>query len=74
MCGDVSVKYSKFLVTFIISVTILFTISILYIFWKTGEEPTTLIGCWFGTFLAELWALSKIKREKIKNSGDKNVN
>lgn len=58
------------LITFIITSTIIFTIAVLYVFIKTGEEPVTLVGCWFGTFLTELWALSKIKREKIKRGGE----
>ena len=47
-------------------------VAVLYVFLKTGSEPATLIGCWFGTFLTELWAISKIKRDKIKHNGGEN--
>lgn len=56
--------FSKLIVTFVIIINILFTIGTLYIFLRTGNEPTTLIGAWFTFTTVEVWQLAKIKRNK----------
>ena len=56
--------FSKLIVTFVIIINILFTIGTLYIFLRTGNEPTTLIGAWFAFTTVEVWQLAKIKRNK----------
>ena len=56
--------FSKLIVTFVIVINILFTIGTLYIFLKTGNEPTALIGAWFTFTTVEVWQLAKIKRNK----------
>lgn len=58
--------YSKIIVAFVIIINIFFTIGTLYIFLKTGSEPTTLIGAWFTFTTVEVWQLAKIKRSKSK--------
>lgn len=40
-------RFSKIIVALVIILNILFTAAILYIFFKIGNEPVTLIGCWF---------------------------
>jgi hypothetical protein len=60
-------KYSKFIVLFIIIANIIFTGIILYIFFKIGHEPTTLIISWFGFTTGELAVLGGIKAVKEKN-------
>lgn len=60
--------FSKLIVTFVIIINIVFTIGTLYIFLKTGNEPTTLIGAWFTFTTVEVWQLAKIKRNKEKNN------
>lgn len=60
------VQYSKFWVSFIITCNVIFTVAILISFWKTGMEPSTLIGAWFSFTTVELWQLARIKKEKIK--------
>lgn len=55
-------KFSKKIVTLVIALNILFTIAILFVFLKTGNEPMTLVGAWFTFTTVELWSLSKIKR------------
>ena len=59
-------QYSKFWVSFIITCNVIFTIAILISFWKTGMEPSTLIGAWFSFTTVELWQLARIKKEKIR--------
>lgn len=57
--------YSKFIVALVLTLNILFTIAVLYIFLKTSSEPMTLVGCWFAFTTGELWMLSSIKKKKI---------
>ncbi len=40
-------RFSKFIVTLVVILNILFTAAVLYIFMMTGSEPITLIGAWF---------------------------
>ncbi len=67
-------KFSKYLITLLISFTILFIIATFTVFWKTGSEPSTLVGCWFAFLSTELVALSSIKKAKVKKEsvGDEN--
>jgi len=65
-------RFSKFIVTLVILLNILFTAAVLYIFMKTGSEPMTLIGCWFAFTTGELWMLSSIKKSKVKKEGENN--
>lgn len=59
-------RFSKFIVTVVILLNIIFTVAVLYVFLKVGSEPMTLIGCWFGFTTGELWMLSSIKKTKVK--------
>lgn len=59
-------RFSKFIVTLVILLNILFTAAVLYIFMQTGSEPVTLIGCWFAFTTGELWMLSSIKKSDVK--------
>ena len=58
-------KFSKFIVALVIALNVLFTVAVLFIFYKVGTEPTTLIGAWFGFTTIELWALAGIKKREI---------
>lgn len=60
-------QYSKFIVVLIIILNILFTLGVFYVFLRTGNEPAALVGCWFSFTTGELFFLSFIKREKIKD-------
>jgi len=66
--------FSKFIVTVVILLNILFTAAVLYTFLKVGSEPMTLIGCWFAFTTGELWMLSSIKKSKIKKEGENSEN
>jgi ABC-type phosphate transport system permease subunit len=63
-------RFSKFLVTMVILLNILFTVAVLYVFLQTGSEPMTLIGCWFAFTTGELWMLSSIKKTKVRKDGN----
>ena len=69
-------RFSKWIVTAVILLNILFTAAILYVFLKVGSEPMTLIGCWFGFTTGELWMLSSIKKSKVnkKDEGKGEIN
>lgn len=57
-------KFSKFIVTLVILLNVLFTASVLYVFLKVGSEPQFLISAWFTFTTGELWMLSSIKKKK----------
>jgi hypothetical protein len=67
-------RFSKFIVTLVIALNVLFTVAALYVFMKVGSEPVTLIASWFAFTTGELLALAGIKRKEIHagNSGNEN--
>ncbi len=62
-------KFSKAIVALVIALNVFFTVAVLFIFYRTGIEPVTLIGCWFGFTTVELWALAGIKKREIEKNG-----
>lgn len=68
--------YSKFIVAVVIMLNVIFTAAVLFVFLKTGNEPSTLITAWFAFTTGELFMLSSIKKvkEKKKGEGDKDEN
>ena len=64
--------YSKVVVGSVIILNTLFTATVLYVFLHTGNEPSTLIGCWFAFTTGELFMLSSIK--KVKENRKAKVN
>lgn len=64
-------KFSKAIVSLVILLNTAFTVAVLYIFYRLGAEPTTLIGAWFGFTTIELWALAGIKKREIETRNDK---
>ena len=64
-------QFSKFVITLVIMLNIIFTAVVLFIFYRIGSEPTVLIGAWFGFMISEVWALSKIKRAEVEKDTDK---
>ena len=63
-------RFSKLIVSLIILLNVLFTVGVLYVFLRVGNEPSILIGAWFGFTTGELWMLSSIKKKEINNEGD----
>lgn len=58
--------FSKLIVLAVVILNSVFTAACLYVFLRTGAEPKTLIGCWFGFTTGELWFLAGITKNKIK--------
>lgn len=54
-------KFSKLIVSLVISLNVLFAVWVLVIFEKTASEPSGLIVAWFSFTTVELWSLSRIK-------------
>ena len=59
-------KFSKKVVTAIITMNVIFTIAVLYVFLKVGSEPYGIVGAWFGFTGVELWSLASIKKTEEK--------
>ena len=64
-------KFSKRIVSLVIALNVLFTVSILYVFIRTGSEPMTLVGAFFAFTTVELWNLASIKKKKEENNETK---
>ena len=64
-------KFSKAIVSLVILLNAAFTVAVLFIFYRIGAEPTTLIGAWFGFTTIELWALAGIKKREIETRNTK---
>ena len=64
-------KFSKLIVALVILLNAAFTVAVLFIFYRVGTEPTTLIGAWFSFTTIELWALAGIKKREIETRNDK---
>lgn len=56
--------FSKVIVLSVISLNVIFTLAVLYIFTKTSTEPSSLIVAWFSFTTIELWSLAGIKKAK----------
>lgn len=61
-------KFSKWIVSLVIILNILFTAAVLYIYYRIGTEPTTLIAAFFAFTTGELWFLAGIKRKEIEQN------
>ena len=59
-------KFSKAIVVLVILLNIVFTGTVLFIFFRVGAEPTALISAWFAFTTVELWALAGIKKREIE--------
>ena len=64
-------KFSKIIVSLVILLNAAFTVAVLFVFYKVGTEPTTLIAAWFGFTTVELWALAGIKKREIDRENER---
>lgn len=55
------VQFNKKIVALIVIMNILFTATIVFLYYRTGSEPSTLIDKWFKFTGTELVALAGIK-------------
>jgi len=60
------IKFGKWIVLLVIILNIIFTAVVLWVFCRTGSEPSSLIGAWFGFTTIELWALAGIKKKEVE--------
>ncbi len=63
-------KFSKVIVWAVVGLAILFTVAVLFVFAKTGNEPAALVVAVFGFLGHELWQLAGIKKSRIKKEGE----
>jgi len=63
-------RFSKKIVALVIALNIVFTGAVLYVFLRTGSEPTSLVVAWFSFTTVELWTLAGITKEKLKGGSD----
>ena len=63
-------RFSKFIVALVIVLNTLFSAAVLYVFLKTGAEPSALVASWFGFTTGELWLLSTIKKTRVRKEKD----
>lgn len=54
-------KFSKKVVVAVITMNVIFVTAILFVFYHTASEPSTLIASWFAFMTAEVWSLKEIK-------------
>lgn len=59
-------RFSKKIVALVILLNTVFTGVVLYLFLRTGSEPTALIGAWFAFTTVELWTLAGITKKKLE--------
>ena len=64
-------RFSKLVVSFIITANCVFTAAVLFVFLRTGAEPTALIASWFAFTTGELVALAGLRHSENKNGGPK---
>lgn len=62
-------QFSKVIVTAVVLFNVGFTVAVLYVFLRTGSEPTALIAAWFAFTTAELWSLASITKKKEEIRG-----
>ena len=65
-------RFSKKVVSTVITLNAIFAAAVLIVFWHTGSEPTVLVGSWFAFTTGELWTLSSIKKKEIEKGADNN--
>jgi len=65
-------RFSKKVVSTVITLNVIFATAVLIVFWHTGSEPTVLVGSWFAFTTGELWTLSTIRKKEIEKGADNN--
>ena len=62
--------FSKFIVSLVIALNVMFTVAVLIVFVKTSTEPSSLVVAWFSFTTVELWSLAGIKKAKERKDDD----
>ena len=63
-------RFNKIIITAIMLFLVLFTVTILAVFWHTGNEPTVLVGAVFAAATGEFWSLAKIRMSENQTPGE----
>ena len=63
--------FSKAIVSVVITLNVIFTIAVLWVFLKTSTEPSSLIVAWFSFTTVELWSLAGIKKAKERKDDNR---
>jgi len=63
-------KFSKKIVIAVVSLNVIFTAAVLYVFYKVGSEPGILTGAWFAFTTGELMTLASIRKAEERNKKD----
>ena len=64
-------RFSDKMVKIVIYLNCVFAAAIIAVYLKVGQEPTVLIGSWFGSFTLELLVMARIRIEKVRKEGGK---
>lgn len=64
-------RYSKLIVALVILLNTGFTGIVLYLFLRTGNEPSALIAAWFAFTTVEVWSLASITKKKAEMENSK---
>lgn len=59
-------RFSKKIVAMVIMLNVAFVVAVFYAVLKSTAVPDSLIVAWFSFTTAELWSLSTVSREKIR--------
>ena len=65
-------RFSKVIVAAVVVLNVAFTAVVLWLFLKTGNEPSALIVAWFAFTTGELFSLAWIKRKDGSNENNGN--
>lgn len=62
-------KTSKYIITALLLTALLFTVAMIWLFYKFQSIPDTLVVSFFGAIFGELSVLGMIRTAKVKNEG-----
>lgn len=66
-------RFSDKIVKIVILLNSVFAAAIIAVFLITRQEPTVLVGSWFGSFTLELLILARIRIEKVRKEGGNEI-
>ena len=59
-------RFSKAIVALVIVLNVAFAAAVLYVFLRTGAEPTALVVAFFSFTVGELFALAFLKKKELE--------
>lgn len=64
----VKLSFSDKIVYLVITLNVIFAIACLFVCWHTAQSIDALVVAWFAFTTGELWALSSIKKNRLKQN------